>query len=293
MKFHIPFTLSSIDRQKKKSILFKSIIKHKKKSSLQDYLVNSNAGIDREEYLNICYRNATATFIITYLISTTILLLLNAKLSFLFGLILSIFLSGFILFSQTFYPKIYSIRRQKNIEKNLLPALENILVQLSSGIPLYTILVNISNSDYGELSKELKKAVNQINAGIPQVKAIEDLGKKSSSKFFQRTLWQISNGMKAGSNMVIVVEESVRNLSNEQLIQIQNYGNKLNPLIMFYMMISVILPALSITFITVIASITGLNEGTTSFLFISLFVIIIIIQTMFLGIIRSTRPNLL
>ena len=33
------------------------------------------------------------------------------------------------------------------------------LVQLNSGIPLFDILTNISNSNYGELSLEFKKAV--------------------------------------------------------------------------------------------------------------------------------------
>jgi len=179
------------------------------------------------------------------------------------------------------------------MEKNLIPALGDILVQLNSGVPLFNILVNISSSDYGELSEEFKKAVKKINAGLPQVEVLEELGEKNSSIYFKRTLWQISNGMRAGSDISVVISESIKSLSEEQILQIQNYGNKLNPMIMFYMLSSVILPALAITFLTIISSMVGLTQSITTLLFAALFVFVVIIQTMFIGIIKSIRPSLL
>ena len=119
------------------------------------------------------------------------------------------------------------------------------------------------------------------------------MGDLTSSVFFKRTLWQISNGMKAGSDMSIVIEDSINALAGEQTIQVQNYGNKLNPLVMFYMLSSVILPALSITFLTIIASVIGLPEKTIKMMFIGVFIFVTFIQIMFLGVIKSARPNLL
>ena len=92
---------------------------------------------------------------------------------------------------------------------------------------------------------------------------------------------------------MILDKESIKNLNGEQLIQIQNYGNKLNPLIMFYMLISVIIPALSVTFLTVISSLINLGATSTISLFIAVFVGVGIIQITFLGIIKSVRPSLL
>ena len=115
----------------------------------------------------------------------------------------------------------------------------------------------------------------------------------TSSVFFKRTLWQISNGMKAGSDMSIVIEDSRSVLQGEQAIQIQNYGNKLNPLVMFYMLSSVIIPALSITFLTIISSMIGLDTTTVKIIFSALFAFVLFIQIMFLGVIKSARPNLL
>ena len=158
---------------------------------------------------------------------------------------------------------------------------------------MFSILVNISASDYGALSTEFRKAVIKINTGRTQVEVLEELGEKNSSVFFRRTLWQISNGMKAGSDISIIIRESIKSLNEEQLIQIQDYGNKLNPLIMFYMLISVIMPALAVTFMTIISSLINLPQNTTIMMYIGLFVSVILIQIMFLGVIKSARPSLI
>jgi pilus assembly protein TadC len=135
--------------------------------------------------------------------------------------------------------------------------------------------------------------VKKINSGMPQIEVIEELGEKNPSVFFRRALWQISNGMRAGSDISIIIRESIKSLSEEQLIQIQSYGNKLNPMIMFYMLSAVIMPALAITFITIISSLVNLSEPVTKMLFMGMFGGVAFIQFMFIGIIRSLRPSLL
>lgn len=293
MKFSIPFTITNIDRLKKRYRFFKFPKKYKKSSKLQQYLSKIDLDVTESEYLSICYGSFVFSFIILYAISSTILVLTKVSLPFLYSFGIAFVFALFVLFSQMIYPKVFDSRRVRNIEKNLIPALEDMLVQLNSGIPLFNILINISSSDYGNLSEEFKRAVRKINSGFPQIEVLEELSERNSSNFFKRTLWQISNGMRAGSDISIVIEESIKTLAEEQLLQIQNYGNKLNPLIMFYMVISVIIPALSIAFLTIISSMASLPKNLTIMLFISVFIFVIIIQIMFLGIIKSTRPSLL
>ena len=220
------------------------------------------------------------------------MILAKAKSPFSISLIISFLCAGFVGFAQLNYPRVYFNRKQKGLERNLMPALEDMLVQLSSGVPLFNIMVNISVADYGEISSEFKKAVKKINAGTPQIEVLEELGEKNSSSYFRRTLWQISNGMKSGSDISTVIKGSLRLLNEEQIIQIQNYGNKLNPLIMFYMLVTIILPALAITFLTIIASMVGLGKNITMVMYGGLFMLTIFIQIMFLGIIRSSKPTL-
>jgi len=293
MRFHIPFTFSDIDNLKARSRFFLTRIRYKKGTKLEENLINSNVDISREEYLAICLRTLSFSLIIFSVILTTVFAFLSIRFFYIFGILAGIAFAFFVFFSQTVYPYIYVTKRQRNIERNLIPALSDILVQLNSGIPLFSILVNVSSADYEELSREFKKAVRRIGAGEPEALVLDDLGRKNPSNFFRRTLWQISSGMKSGADMSIVVQESIDSLNEEQLIQIQNYGNKLNPLIVFYMLIAIIVPALSITFMTIISSLINLPKNTTILMFIALFVFVVLIQIMFLGVIKSRRPSLL
>jgi flagellar protein FlaJ len=293
MKFKIPFTFASLDKLKKKSLSYKNLFKHKRSSKLQEFLDNTDSGLTREEYLAICVRGFVNRFIVSIILLTAALFFLNINYFYLFSLGGSLLLSGFVLFSQLTYVRVYNSRKQKEIEKNLIPALEDMLVQLNSGIPLFSILVNISSSDYGALSDEFKRIVRKINSGFPQVEVLEDIGDRNPSIYFRRALWQISNGMRSGSDIGIIIRESVKSLGEEQILQIQNYGNKLNPLIMFYMLITVIMPALAITFLTVITSLVNLPSTLSIILFVGLGVFVIFIQIMFLGSIKSMRPSLI
>ncbi|MBI2124536.1 hypothetical protein HYT92_01980 [Candidatus Pacearchaeota archaeon] len=82
-------------------------------------------------------------------------------------------------------------------------------------------------------------------------------------------------------------------LEKEQAVQIQNYGNTLNPLVMFYMLLTIIMPALALTFFTIISSMLSLSSFVVKMLFIAIFIFVVLFQIMFLGMIRTRRPSLL
>jgi len=291
--FSIPLADSNIEKLKSRSKFFISRFRHKRKSSLREYLEEIDVKLSREEYLGIVLRSFVNMFLILFTLFASILMIAGVSLFWAYALGLSALFSMSITFSQLAYPKVFVSRREKDIEKNLIFGLEDILIQLSSGIPLFDILTNISMSNYGELSSEFKKAVKRIGAGEPEAEVLADLSAKSHSVFLKRTLWQISNGLNSGSDMSSIIRENIKMLNEEQMIQIQNYGNKLNPLIMMYMLISVIVPALSVSFMTVVASMIGLEKNLTMGLFFGLFIFVLLFQIMFLGMIKSKRPTLL
>ncbi len=291
--FRIPLADSNLERLKSRSKFFISKFHHKRKSILQEYLTEIGIKLNREEYLGIVLRSFVNTFLLIFIVFSTILIFTKLHFFWVYSLGLALIFATSIAFSQMAYPRVFVSRREKEIEKNLIFALEDILIQLNSGIPLFDILTNISISNYGELSAEFKKAVKRVGSGEPESTVLADISAKSHSVFFKRTLWQISNGLDSGSDMSSIIEENIKTLNEEQMIQIQNYGSKLNPLIMMYMLISVIVPALSVTFMTVLASMIGLKKNLTMGLFLGFFVLVVSFQIMFLGIIKSKRPSLL
>ena len=158
---------------------------------------------------------------------------------------------------------------------------------------MFETLVITSKQDFGELSKEIKIAVDEISGGVPQIDALERMALRNPSPYFRRALWQIINAMKEGSVINKVIENIILNLNKEQIVQIEKYGSQLSPIAMFYMMGAVILPALGIIFLVVLVSFIELDEIVVKGIFWGLLGAVLFIQFIFMGIIKSKRPSLL
>ncbi len=293
--FKIPYSLLPIKVLKKSSSIFLGIGRSLEKNFpfLKLHLKQAEVDFSVKEYLSMCFLSGLIFFVFFGFFFILILFLAGVKNPFSFGLITSIIITLFVFLQQLTYPKIYSNKRIRDIEKNLLAALQNMLIQLNSGVPIFDILVNLSKGNYGEISREFLKAVKKINAGKPQIETLEEMATLNPSLFFRRAIWHLVNGMKAGADMSNVIKEMVNLLSEEQILQIQRYGSQLNPLAMFYMLVVVIAPSLGMTFLIIISSFISLSEFATKLVFYGLFAIVVFFQIMFIGMIKSKRPNLL
>ncbi|MBU2634326.1 MAG: type II secretion system F family protein [Nanoarchaeota archaeon] len=257
---------------------------------LENDLKQSEAELSAKEYLSLCISADVLFFIFMTLVLSAIFIPLG---KIYMGVIITLILVFFIFLQQLKYPKLKANRKSRDIEKNLLSALRTIYIQLNSGVNLFDIFVSISNSNYGGVSKLFRNVVRKINTGSPQIAVLEELEKDCSSIYFRKVIWQIINGMRSGSNLTKVLDEIINSLSQEQLIQIEEYGSQLNPLAMFYMLIAVIAPALGITFLIVISSFVALDEFLNKVILFGLFVFVLLFQISFLGIIKTKRPVLL
>jgi len=189
----------------------------------------------------------------------------------------------------SFYPKLSAQKKVGDIEKNLPYVLHHILVQVRSGVPLYDTLVSIARGDYGTLSKEMRRVVNEINTGKSEAEALEKITRETPSFFFRRVMWQIINALKSGADVGRTMKEIVENLAVEQRVAIKKYGAQLNPLALMYMLFAVIFPTLGITFLLVLASFTGLKFNLEIVL-AGIIGVLVLFQFMFIGLIKSRRP---
>ena len=164
--------------------------------SLELDLKQAEVDLPPKEYLSICIMASLIFFCFIGLVLISVLIVIGIEKGFLFGILTCMFLTFFVFLQQISYPKIYVHKKIRNIERNLLPALQNIMIQLNSGVPLFSILVNISKGDYGKISKEFSRAVKEINAGASQTEALEKIAAVNPSLFFRRAIWQLINGMK-------------------------------------------------------------------------------------------------
>ncbi|MEK6922670.1 MAG: type II secretion system F family protein [Nanoarchaeota archaeon] len=295
MKIKVPFSIMPVSLLRRISIVFYGLGSKISKNIpfLGLHLEQIDMDISSEEYLSMCIMSSLIFFVFINIPLNILLRLFDLQLSFILAFIISIPLAVFIFVQQVFYPRLKATKKIKNIERNLLPALQNLYVQLHAGIPLYRIMVNVANEDYGQISKEFGKAIKQINAGINQTDVLDAMATKNPSLYFRRAIWQLVNGMKTGSDTSRVVKEIIESLADEQLTQIQKYGGQLNPLAMFYMLIAIIVPTLGMTFLILLSSFLSTSELLTKLIFWSMYGFVFFFQIMFMGIIKTRRPTLL
>jgi flagellar protein FlaJ len=291
----IPFCPISIEKARKLvGTTFYGVVEPFLKVSPGFELQLKQAGIplNGREYLSIAMFSAFFMFLLIYFV---FLLFTIRMIELIRALSMSFIVSGFFFLVTFFYIKIYPNvlikKKVLDLERNLLYALRHMYVQITSGVPIFDAIVSLSEGNYGAVSKELKIAVKDVNTGTPVEVALERVASKNPSQYLRRTIWQISNGIKSGGDIGNVLKNIIDYISSEQRIAIRRYGAQLNPLTLAYMMVAVIMPSLGVTFLIVLSSFTKIPVTKNMFYVILIF--LAIFQFMFMGIIKSKRPNLL
>ncbi|MEM2121405.1 MAG: type II secretion system F family protein [Candidatus Woesearchaeota archaeon] len=196
----------------------------------------------------------------------------------------------FILAFQYFLklPEVMIRRKERMIGSELVFAGRFLIVELQSGVPIYNAIINLSKN-FKVIGSYFQQIINKVNMGSTMEEAITEVIEVTPSQNFRRILWQILNSLKTGADVAESLNAVVEQITREQMIEIQEYGRKLNPLAMFYMMIAVIVPTLGLTIIVILGSFLGIRIGFVHLLLIAL--LVGFIQFMFMAIINSARPS--
>ncbi|KYK27139.1 hypothetical protein AYK26_00400 [Euryarchaeota archaeon SM23-78] len=196
-----------------------------------------------------------------------------------------IFIFAFFYFLRYADVKIEKMKRQINQE--IIFAGRFLIIEIESGVPLYDAFVNLSKH-YETLGPFFNEIVGKVNLGTPMEEAINEAITTTPSPELRKLMWQVLNSMRTGADVAdslnAVIDQTVR----QQQIAVKEYGRKLNPLAMFYMMIAVIVPSLGTTVLIVLATFLGFAMPLPFLLVIA--GVVGFIQFMFFAIIKSARP---
>lgn len=259
--------------------------------SLDVRLKQAEIYLPLEEYLGRSIFISIFLFLITFaiLFSLNVFIKLPEGI-YLFIYLVPIFISGLAFFYNLSYPSLVVSRRVKDIEKNLLFSLRHLLVEIRSGISIYDSFLSLSKANYGAISKEFEKVIKEISVGVPELDALEKLMIKNPSTDFRRILWQIANAIKSGADLGNIIEELVREFSLEQRTKIKMYGSTLNSLALVYMIFAIILPSIGVTFLIILSFFSGF--GVSQGILILIFILVVVFQFLFIGLIKSKRPKI-
>lgn len=207
-----------------------------------------------------------------------------------FNIALSILFSLVIFSLIKIHPGVKVQQRVRSVEKDLLFAMRHLLIEVKAGIPLFDAMKGVARGEYGMVSSEFKRTVNDVEGGKPQLEALEELALRIVSLDFRRAIWQLISSIKSGADIGDTLTSTVNIFAEAQKIRIRRYGQELNPFAMMYMMFAVVIPSLGITFIIILSSF-----GAVSFpiylMLPGLLALTVFFQIFFMNFIKSRRPE--
>lgn len=214
------------------------------------------------------------------------LILARTKLVF-FPIIMFPILFAMVFFYMMKLPDVKIKKLDREIGRELVFAGRFLIIEIQSGVPLYKAFLNIARN-YNSIGPYFREIVNKIDMGGTVEETLNEAVELSPSQDLRRLLWQIMNSLRTGSDIGNALNAILEQIAKEQSIAIKEYGRKLNPLAMFYMVIAVILPSLGVAMLIILSTFIDIELDLSVLLFMAFF--LGFIQYMFLAVIRFSRP---
>ena len=186
------------------------------------------------------------------------------------------------------YPKNLVRKKAELVDRHLIYALKDFLMQISAGHSVYNACVEIANAGYGQVSIEFESAAKKIQTGTPVENAFEQMAQNNDSKYFKKVIWQIVNTIRAGASLKEALASIITDLNDSQKSKIVNFANELNLWSLIYMLFAVAIPSIGTTMMVILSAFGGANM--TEATFVMFVCLCAFIQFAIIGFIKARRP---
>ena len=236
------------------------------------------------------YDSFLRIIIIIFSILTIVVALICYFISLEMGLAIFItfLLIGFAVF---YYPKIKKQNDYSSFSKELPYALRQLATELRSGKSLFDSMDSISRSDYGILSLEFSRVLEEIKYGESTEQAFLNLEKRVDSKAFSRVIYEILTSLRVGANLSTSLTIIADDVNIDIRMKLKEYSEKLNAFIMIYTFLAILAPVILLTILLAASVVIGdLVPGDLILVLYSVFFPMIIV---FLGFaIKKLEPKI-
>ncbi len=191
-------------------------------------------------------------FIAFISICVLIALFLSFELSM--ALLIAVFLIAFLI---VYYPKIKNENNYSSISKELPYALRQLSTELRAGKSLFDALDSVVESDYGVLSLEFSRVLEEIKYGESSENAFLNLDKRVKSKALSRVTFEILSSLRIGSNLSNSLNILAEDVNFDMRMKLKEYSEKLNAFIMIYTFLAILAPVIVLTMLLAASVVIG------------------------------------
>lgn len=190
-----------------------------------------------------------------------------------------------------YYPQIKEKNSYSDLNQELPYALRHMGVELKSGKGLHDTLITIKNSDYGSLSREFNRVLEEVKYGKPTEESLLEMAHRVKSEGLSRTIHQIIGTLRVGGNLANSLNIIAKDISFETQIKLKEYSQKLNSFILIYTFIAILAPV--IILIMLMASSTVMGDVISGNLLLIIYCLFFPMIVAFMGIIiKKLEPKI-
>jgi len=164
----------------------------------------------------------------------------------------------FFLIFHLSYPKTIAKGIATKVDRELIFAMRDMLIQISSGVPLFAAIENIGNSNYTYISREFRTISNHVKTGSSLTEEIEAMAVRTQSDYLKKTSWQMVTAIRSGANLTNTLKGIVHMLVEYQFSLSKSFNAELNFIILIFLMTAAVLPTIGTT-VMVIFSVFGVS----------------------------------
>ena len=189
------------------------------------------------------------------------------------------------------YPYMKEQRGYSDLNQELPYALRHMSIELKAGRGLHDALITIRNANYGSLSREFNRVLEEIKFGRPTEDSLLEMSRRVKSEGLTRAIHQIVGTLRVGGNLAGSLEIIAKDISFDMQIKLKEFSQKLNSFILIYTFIAILAPVISL--IMLMAGSTVMGDVISSELLIVIYVIFFPLVVMFMGLfIKKLEPKI-
>lgn len=189
------------------------------------------------------------------------------------------------------YPQIKKDRNYSDINQELPYALRQMGIELKSGKGLHDAFITIKNANYGSLSWEFSRVLEEIKYGRPTEESLLDMGDRVKSEGLTRAIQQIIGTLRVGGNLANNLEIIAKDISFDMQIKLKEYSQRLNSFILIYTFIAILAPVVSL--IMLMAGSTVMGDIISSGMLLIMYSLFFPLVVLFMGVfIKKLEPKI-
>ena len=189
------------------------------------------------------------------------------------------------------YPDMKEKRNYSDLNQELPYALRHMGIELKSGKGLHDALLTIRNADYGSLSREFTRVLEEIKFGKSTEDSLLEMSHRVKSEGLSRAIHQIIGTLRVGGNLANSLEIIDQDISFDMQIKLKEYSQKLNSFILIYTFLVILAPVISL--IMLMAGSTVIGDVVSSELLFVIYGIFFPLIVVFMGLfIKKLEPQI-